>query len=149
MQDYVSTRGGAAFFDRRSWRSKLHAEARRFQRSEGDAAHFESTDERRAAIRADLASSREMITARFGHDVRYLCFPWYMGSDIAVAAARDAGYRSAFWGILPGSNAPRPGIDPFRIPRIDCRYLPRLPGPGRRPLREILVDPFGPLLPRF
>ncbi len=149
MQDYVSTRGGAAFFAGRSWRGELHAEARRFLRSEGDLGHFESADECRAAIQGDLARSREMITARLGHEVRHLCFPWYMGSDLAVAAAKDAGYRSAFWGILPGSNAPRPGMDPFRIPRIDCRYLPRLPGPGRRPLREILADHFRPLLPRF
>lgn len=90
-----------------------------------------------------------MISARLGHEVRHLCFPWYMGSDVAVAAAKDAGYRSAFWGIFSGSNSPRPGTDPFRIPRIDCRYLPRLPGPGRRPLREILANHFRPLLPRF
>jgi hypothetical protein len=145
-EEYVAAGGGESFFRRRGWRRELRAVAERFRREHGDRGRFEGDAERRAALERELGGSRETIEAGIGAPVRHLGYPWYVGCDESIEISKHVGYRTNFWGILPAHREVRAGHDLHRIPRVDARYLTRLPGPGRRPLREILSDH---LLPRL
>lgn len=131
---YVTERGGSAFFTRPRWRGELRRVAGNI-RGSGD---YESVQDMAAAILAELEHSRTVIEDRVGVGVAHLCFPWYEGSSTAVEAARRVGYRAAYWGVLRSPNAARAGSDAYRVPRLDARYVTRLPGPRRESLGEVL-----------
>ena len=87
----------------------------------------------------DLLRTRRLIEEHLpGHRVRHLCLPYTIGSAQAVGAAREAGYATCFWGVLPDRKSNRPGEDPYRCPRLKADYIFRLPGRGRRSLGAIL-----------
>jgi hypothetical protein len=72
-----------------------------------------------------------------------------LGSDLAVEQSRRAGYRVNYWGIVPQRQSNRAGDDLFYAPRIEDHYIFRLPGEGRKSLREILQTKVQANLPRF
>lgn len=125
---HVAANGGAEFFHRDGWESELRAVAAR-----SSAPRIESDAERDAAILADLARSREELNARLGVDtVRHICFPWAVAGGSAEAAAKRAGYVSAYADRLGGLHAVTPGQNPFRMMRLKHDYIYALPGGGRR-----------------
>lgn len=139
-QRYVAEHGGEAFFSRSDWRTELagaHGEAL----AGAGASRHATTDQVATLIEEDLRRSRETIRERVpGAAADHFCFPWYAGSDVAVAIAARVGFRVIHWGILRDRPTNRRGDDPARVARVDERYLLRLPGEGRRPLRAILSD---------
>jgi hypothetical protein len=144
--EHVAKNGGEKFFIRHDWRQRLTAIYRQAQR-QGD---FEKHDEQAQTIRQDLQQAKQMIEARLpGKTVDQLCYPWFLGSDLAVAQSRRAGYRVNYWGIVPQRVSNRAGDDLFYVPRIEDHYIYRLPGEGRKPLREIMRTKVQANLPRF
>ncbi len=137
---WVAAHGGAVFFAAPGWRRSLRQVLARHQESHPRPARYESREEQRAAIAAELTQSRAAIESELpGHAVHSLCFPWFVGSDIAVEIARDAGFTSAMWGVQRGRPTNRPGDDPLRTVRIPSEYIVRLPGRGRRALASVLA----------
>lgn len=134
-RDLVAREGGARFFDRRGWQAHLRAVL-------GDGpvpGRLETDAEREAAIARELADSRRMIEERTGRRVVHLCYPWHASSPAAVAAARSAGYRTAFSGKVPGVPITPPGGDPLSIARVGEDWLFCLPGNGRRAATAVLA----------
>lgn len=135
---HVADRGGIAFFTARSWRRELFRvleEARRRHPPIG----FESADEQREAMLADLRSSREVIESRLRKKtVRHYCFPWYRGSAQAIRLSGEAGYVSNAWASLLPRFANESSRSITAIPRLAPRYIWRLPGTGRKPLTSVL-----------
>ena len=120
---HVRDRGGASFFDRRGWESDLRVLAGR-----GGPGAFETDDERRAAIYDDLDHSLVVLRDRLRtNTVRYLCFPWEVAGAIAYGAARALGFRTAFSGRLFGLRAVRAGDDPWRLMRLNGKFISSLP----------------------
>ena len=76
------------------------------------------------------------IEARTGRPVVHLCYPWHVSGPTARRLAREAGYRTAFWGKVPGTPLTLPGGDPQAIARIGEDYVELLPGRGRLPLSD-------------
>jgi peptidoglycan/xylan/chitin deacetylase (PgdA/CDA1 family) len=64
----------------------------------------------------ELAGARSDLRRLLSDTVSYLAYPYGRHDDRVVAAARSAGYAAAF-SVQPGFN--RPGVDPFRIRRLD------------------------------
>lgn len=97
--------------------------------------------ERKSILRAledDLALSSELIQQKIDPEAgHHLCFPYTMGSDLAVEAARKVGLRSCFWGTIPGHRINRPGDDPFYLVRIKNDFIWRLPGRQRKSILNI------------
>ena len=139
--EHVRVHGGERFFKSHDWRRQLRkvlAHARSF-RPNND--RFETEEDMQQTICQDLLDSRQIIEANLpGHNVNHLCYPYYVGSELAVELSRQAGYVANYWGFVEGRNANRPGDDPFRIVRIDERFLFRLPGQGRKSLSTILTS---------
>jgi len=139
-QDFVARHGGAEFFRDRRWRNVLARLVREHRRNGARSAHFESRAECIDALTEELAGSRSLIESRLGNRVRHLCLPWYTGSEQTVSVSRGTGYRTNLWGAsarhLNGAHTQ----DPFRIGRIDNRFLFRLPGAGRLSLRQVMSN---------
>jgi hypothetical protein len=121
---HVRARGGKAFFERSGWETELLAIV-----SESDGGRFETENERRAAIYEDLERARAVLNERLRtNTVRHLCFPWEIAGATALGAARALGFRTAFSSRLLGLRAVRAGDDPWRLMRLNGRFIPRLPG---------------------
>jgi hypothetical protein len=89
-------------------------------------------------LRRELAQSREAIESRTGRSVLHVCWPWHACGPTARRIALEAGYRTAFWGKVPGVPLTTPGGDPQRIARIGEDYVELLPGRGRARLSDIV-----------
>lgn len=125
---HVRNRGGASFFDRRGWRAELQDLAGR-----GESGAFETDEERRAAIYHDLDRAQVVLRDRLRTNaVRHLCFPWEVAGTIARGAARALGFRTAFADRLFGLRAVCAGDDPWRLMRLNGKFIPSLPGRRRK-----------------
>ena len=125
---------GEAFFARPDWRPRL----RRLVDRRSVPGRWETPAERERALRHDLAESRRAIEERTGQPVLHLCYPWHAAGPTARRLAREAGYRTAFLGKVPGTPITLPGGDPMSIARIGEDYVELLPGRGRADLSEVL-----------
>jgi peptidoglycan/xylan/chitin deacetylase (PgdA/CDA1 family) len=132
--ELVAQAGGEAFFSRSDWRRAL----RRALRGTRIVGRAETPPERDAAIRSELAEAKTMIEARTGQAVVHLCYPWHVSGPSARRLAREAGYRTAFCGKVPGVPITLPGGDPLAIARIGEDYVELLPGRGRSDVLTLL-----------
>jgi hypothetical protein len=151
--EHVAKLGGEKFFGRKDWRRQLAAvfqQARQSRRGAKGASEFETRDEQEQTILQDLLQARRIIEERLpGKTVDQLCYPWFVGSRLSVEQSRRAGYRVSYWGIVPERKTNSPGHDLFYVPRIEEHYIFRLPGEGRKRLREILQTKINANWPRF
>jgi peptidoglycan/xylan/chitin deacetylase (PgdA/CDA1 family) len=131
----VAEEGGDAFFWRSGWSQRL----RQCMRGRTVRGRVESPAEREAAVRFELAEARRVLEERTGRPVVHLCYPWHASGPTALRLAREAGYRTAFCGKVPGTAITRPGGDLERIARIGEDYVELLPGRGRDRLRSVLA----------
>jgi hypothetical protein len=137
----VRQEGGRKFFADRGWRRRLEGLAAEWRSKHGGLGHQGDRTEHRGEIAEDLVRSREMIEARLpGQRVRHLCYPYSIGSELAVDASRGAGFASNYWGVLPGRRGNRPGDDPFHCVRLKSDFIFRLPGRGRKSFARIAFD---------
>ena len=126
-QEIALAGGGAAFFDDADWATKLKRAARKTK------GRFETTAERDAAIREDLAAARETLNARLRiQSVKHLCFPWTIAGSSAEKIAADVGYESAYADTLGALHAPHRAANPHRLMRLKNKFIYSLPGKGRR-----------------
>jgi hypothetical protein len=147
--DFVKQEGGKNFFNNSDWRKRLlsvyHAQRKKFKKT-----GMEAPSDQHQAILEDLAFSKRMIEERLpGQRVEQLCYPWFMGSPLVVRLAKETGYAVNYWGIVPNRPTNRRGQSLFYVPRVEDHYLFRLPGEGRRDLRDILKTKFKSYLPGF
>jgi hypothetical protein len=144
--EHVAKHSNENFFASRDWRQQLKTV---YQNARHDG-EFENHNEQAQTIWQDLQQAKQMIEARLpGKAVDQLCYPWFLGSDLAVEQSRRAGYRVNYWGIVPQRQSNRAGDDLFYAPRIEDHYIYRLPGEGRKSLKEILHTKIQANLPRF
>jgi len=88
----------------------------------------------------DLKESKKTIESKLpGKTVSHLCYPWWEGCDLSIELSKKAGYLTNFWGIVEETRTSnRVGTNLFRIGRLlGDEFIFRLPGVGRKSLREI------------
>jgi hypothetical protein len=122
---HVAESGGAAFFDRPSWRQELDGVATK-------AGRWESVRDQQKAVTEEIGRARAVLESRLGGRVPHACLPWGIGGTVAAAALRAAGCELAFSDRLPGRRAVAAGDDPHRLMRLHERFIFCLPGRGRR-----------------
>lgn len=130
----VAAEGGEDFFHRKGWEGRL----RRLLDRQPVTGRREGPAEREAAILGELKESKRHIEERTGRPVIHLAYPWHTGGPTARRLTRDAGYRTAFCGKVPGIPITRPGGDLQQIARIGEDYVELLPGRGRIDLATLL-----------
>jgi peptidoglycan/xylan/chitin deacetylase (PgdA/CDA1 family) len=129
----VADGGGERFFERPRWQRDLRALA-----GAPPVGRTETEAERDQAILHELQESRRTIEERTGRPVIHLCFPWHAAGAAARRLARDAGYRTAFCGKVPGTPLTLARGDLAQIARIGEDYVELLPGRGRTTLAAVL-----------
>lgn len=123
---HIRAHGGAAAFDRAGWKADLRALA-----SAPGARETES--DRRRAIHDELEAGRAVLGDRLRtRSVRHLCFPWGVAGATALEAAREIGFRTAFSERLFGLRAVKAGDDPWRLMRLNAKFITHLPRQRRR-----------------
>jgi hypothetical protein len=126
--ELVAREGGASFFSRPEWRSRLTAIV-----AASPAPRFESADEQSHAIEDELARSRSILNQRLKtSSVAHICLPWGISSAVTEKLLERTGYRSAFANRLRGQHAVHAGDDPYWLKRLPNHYITRLPGRGRQ-----------------
>lgn len=118
--------GGAAFFDRPTWRDELRSCVRQARPG-----RWETDAERETAIAEELGRAREILEQRLGKEVRHMCFPWAIAGTTAVRLAKQVGFQTAFADRLGGARAVHPGDPPFQLMRLKHPLIFCLPGKGR------------------
>jgi peptidoglycan/xylan/chitin deacetylase (PgdA/CDA1 family) len=129
----VAESGGEGFFLRKGWETELRRLVGRPIRG-----RVETPEAREAAIRRELIESKRVIEERLRKPSIHLCYPWHASGPTAHRVAREAGYRTAFRGKVPGVPISLPGSDPHAIARVGEDYVELLPGRGRATLTSIL-----------
>jgi hypothetical protein len=126
--ELVRRDGGADFFARRGWQARLRSAA-----SRSPQAPCESVEEQEHVLEEELAESRAVLNDRLRtQSVNHICLPWGVAGRRTAALLARVGYRSAFANRLRGLHAVRQGDDPYWLKRLPNRYIPLLPGRGRR-----------------
>jgi len=69
-----------------------------------------------AALIDELSGSREDLERLLDEPIDYVAYPYGHYNDLVLESVKNAGYKAAF-SVQPGFN--RPGVDPYRIRRID------------------------------
>jgi peptidoglycan/xylan/chitin deacetylase (PgdA/CDA1 family) len=138
---YVKEHGGRLFFDTPNWRRGLKsvwAAARR----EDDSARLEDVKEQRMAILKDFLDSKNEIERRLpGKVVQHFCFPWFRGAPLSMRLSTEAGYISNAWASLLPRFVRRSHVSiPAPIARLSPSYIWRLPGKGRRSIKNLLWE---------
>ena len=106
---------------------------------EGRRGRLETPEQTRAAIRDELALSKELLEARLpGKAVRHFCYPWFDGCDLADRLAAEAGYRTVHGGV--GVRSRHGTAMPLPVQRISEEYLFRLPGEGRGEIAPVWLN---------
>lgn len=141
---FVRENGSRDFFRRRGWRRELHKLVKDYRDNIGDKGYYESHQELRESLYRDLVESKRLIEENIPRTiVKHLCYPYFVGSQLAVEVSRDAGYSCNYWGFLKERRSNCPGDDPYHIVRLNDDLIFRLPGYGRKSLQEILIQSFG------
>ncbi|WP_413160955.1 polysaccharide deacetylase family protein [Capilliphycus salinus ALCB114379] len=141
--EFVAENGGEDFFSKSNWRKELHQVIENYRSKFGERGSYESQEELEKAIFNDLVESKRLIEEQLGTVVQHLCYPYYVGSQIAVELSEKAGYVCNYWGLLEerrGNN--RVGDNPFWVARLSDELIYRLPGEGRKSPLEILGRKF-------
>lgn len=126
--EYVRSEGGASFFERPDWRTRLTRVA-----STPAATSLETESDQERAISDELDRGRATLRARLRTEsVNHLCLPWGVAGRRTSVLLRRLGYRTAIANRLRGVLAVRPGDDPYWLKRLPNRYIFHLPGRGRR-----------------
>ena len=124
---HVAQRGGAAYYGRPDWQVDLQ---RVLPQRQGE---FETEGAQRAAIEEELDRCRSVLNATLGTSSgRHIALPWGIAGAVAKAALRRSGYETAYLEEMFVGQGVRPGGDPYRIMRLNGKYLQCLPGRGRR-----------------
>lgn len=95
--------------------------------------------ERDTEVLENFILSKKLIEERLSKEVRHFCYPYGVGSPLAVSLAQTAGYATNFWATLKNRRTNRPGDDPFYCPRLKNDFIFRLPGDGRKSLWDMFA----------
>ena len=124
---HVAANGGARFFSRPRWRDELIALLPPRQGT------FESEGDQLRAIERELIESREMLDAYLGRGTaRHIALPWGVSGQLTRDALTCAGYETAYAERIFHPKRIRAGDDPFWLARLNGKFIPCLPGRGRR-----------------
>ena len=124
MVAFVASSGGAAFFEKASWRERYEAHyAQAVAGRSGAPGVYETDEARRARILGELADSRRILGRGLNKKVRYFCAPGGSLDAEVHALALQAGYDAV--SLPPRYGRPRnaPGADPSRFSRVSSTSM--------------------------
>lgn len=91
--DYVQKQGGTDFFSNPNWRNLLFEEVAKLQSSNHSQGTVETTQAYHDRITHELSSSKEILEAKLGREISFLCWPGGSATSIGMEIAQNTGYR--------------------------------------------------------
>jgi peptidoglycan/xylan/chitin deacetylase (PgdA/CDA1 family) len=129
MADFVSDRGGEAFFHSDDWKAQLQSRHAELMAQHGGNGRVETGDEYAARVFHELRESKRLIEEHLDKRVDYICWPGGGYNEIVIKLAREAGYRA--WTLSSRDQSKfrnRPGASPKQIKRIGSHSRYQLRG---------------------
>ncbi len=139
--NFVMENGGINFFKKFNWKKILLKQFQDYVKKNGNIGFYESENDQRESIFNEMYNSKIVIEKKLNKKVEHFCYPWWVGSELAMEISKEVGYLTNFWGIIQNKRSNSKGSDPFKIVRIlsdDLIY--RLPGIERKSIVKILID---------
>jgi hypothetical protein len=133
LNAFVRENGGEEFFRRADWRALL---AREMERAPSAGDPWESEEESRARLDAEVRESKGILESRLGRRVRIVCWPGEEREPWLEEMARAAGFEAMT--VLNGYN--RVGDDPARLARLYFPMFHRDLGKERWNFRSFVVN---------
>lgn len=122
MARQVADRGGIAFFQDQDWRGTLLKLSSDYRSRHPLNGRQESEAEYLARVRHELGTSKEIIEARLGKRVSFLCWPGGGYNDVSEQVAEAVGYLAM---TLSSGDPRRSRQDPGRLARLGAPMLQR------------------------
>ena len=137
---YVMQSGKEDFFQRESWETQLRQIVSDYRNSRKECDLFETQKEQQERIVLNLQQAKTMIETKLDNlNVRHLAYPWGAGSPMAIRCSQQMGIVSNFWATISNKSTNLPQSDPFRIVRHKHDFIWRLPGEGRKSLKDFFL----------
>ena len=136
--DLVKAAGGAAFFEDARWKSRL---IERFREVAAGGVGTTRLDDRtfRMLVTSEFELSREQFESHLGRTPRFLAYPWMLGSELSVDAAKTNDIEAVFGVGLDFRRAREPGGRLPAFGRLKGDWLRFLPGKGRQSLSAVVA----------
>lgn len=139
--EFVNLNGGYEFFTKSDWKKEINNYYNKLVNNKKKIGRYQTDEERFKDIKNDLFNSKISIETKINKEVNHLCYPWGLGSRLAVEASKETGFLSNFWCQLNRPLIMKPGEDPYYIPRILYEdYILSLPGKDRIPFSKQLKN---------
>jgi hypothetical protein len=130
--EFVNLNGSKKFFNKSDWKKEINNYYNKLVNDNKKVGRYQTEEERFEDIKKDLSRSKKTIEIKIDKEVNHLCYPWGLGSDLAVEASKEAGFISNYWCHLNRNLIMKVGEDPYYIPRILYEdYILSLPGKKR------------------
>jgi len=135
----VESEGGSRFFEQTGWKNELLRVVRDWKRAGGVPGRFETSDETRESLRSGFQLSKQTIETVLPHrKITHLCYPWGVGSQLAVKVSQEVGFQTNFWIDAEHKRIPRIGTDPYKVGRLTSDFFFTLPGSKRKSLLDVV-----------
>ncbi|MDH3717922.1 MAG: polysaccharide deacetylase family protein [Planctomycetota bacterium] len=119
ITDHVAEQGGAQFFDKPDWTTRLQQFASATIEGRPFPGRYETDAEYEARVRDELAGSKELLEAKLGKPVDFICWPGGGNNQTVRRIAKEIGYKA--WTLSSrdeGEKRNVAGTDPCTIKRI-------------------------------
>jgi len=136
---FVRKNGGTFFFKNRQWKKDIKHFFSDCKKGTHLKDRMQTYSERFEEVKQDLQISKQMIEEKLNKQVNHLCYPWFKGCPMSVAASKEVGYKGNFWGIVSKKAINKTGDDSYYLKRISSDFILTLPGKERLSLLEILA----------
>lgn len=141
--NFVKKHGNEQFFNNFFWRNRLRKEVKKYLNSHDNNSYYESHEAMEKYLREDFVNTKNIIESNLpGKGIDSMCFPWEVGSNIATKLARETGYKSCVWGIVPGIKSNFANSNPYQICRLSSDFIFRLPGRHRISFAKLVAWKF-------
>ena len=141
--NHVLQSSGRDFFKKKNWFKELMYLVKEYRRRYPNGDLFETSNDQENRILESLKKAKNMIENRIpDKKICHLCYPWGAGSQLSVDLSKQSGYVSNFWLRIPHRPSNNSGSNPYYIVRLKHDFIWRLPGEGRKSLKEVYLSKF-------
>lgn len=119
-----------------NWKRKMMKFLKKYKNKRG---YYLTNEETKKVILENLTISRKMIEDRLQKQIRHLCYPNSLYSELSTQLSKEAGYVTNFCGCISGGKSNKKGSNPYRCVRLKNDFIFRLLGKGRKTLKEIIM----------
>lgn len=117
--DFVSEKGGVAFFQKDDWEDTLRGFHRKILAQQQKGERYETDEEYEKRVLRELVDSKRLLQSKLDKAIDFICWPGGAYNPTVLRLAEEAGYKG--WTLASVDNTGflnRPGSNPRQIKRM-------------------------------